>query len=130
MRRSLALCLATLFAAAPAAADEVVLKYATLNPSQSAVTREWNTPWVEKINEAGKGALKIEMFPGEALGNNLNIYDRVLADVAQMAWGIPVYFTGKFNLTNVTGLPFLGGNAEAQSTAFWRLYAKGAFGSE
>jgi len=130
MRRALALCLVALFAAAPAAAQEVVLKYATLNPPQSAVTREWTMPWVEKIHESGKGALKIEIFPGEALGNNLNIYDRVLADVAQMAWGIPVYFTGKFNLTNVTGLPFLGGNAEAQSTAFWRLYAKGDFGSE
>jgi TRAP-type C4-dicarboxylate transport system substrate-binding protein len=130
--------LAAIFAAAaallaialPAQADEVVLKYATLNPPQSAVTREWTVPWVDKVNEAGKGALKIEIFPGEALANNLNVYDRVLADVAQIAWGIPVYFTGKFNLTNVTGLPFLGGNAEAQSTAFWRLYAKGAFGSE
>lgn len=121
---------ALLAAAAPAQSEEVVLKYATLNPPGSAVTREWNLPWVEKINEAGKGALKIEVFPGEALANNLNVYDRVLADVAQMAWGIPVYFTGKFVLTNVTGLPFLGGNAEAQSTAFWRLYAKGAFGNE
>jgi TRAP-type C4-dicarboxylate transport system substrate-binding protein len=115
---------------ASAQAEEMVLKYATLNPPQSAVTREWTAPWVEKVNAAGKGAIKIEMFPGEALANNLNVYDRVLADVAQIAWGIPVYFTGKFNLTNVTGLPFLGGNAEAHSVAFWRLYAKGAFGSE
>lgn len=125
-----ATAVALLVTSAAADADEVVLKYATLNPPGSAVTREWNLPWVEKINEAGKGALKIEVFPGEALANNLNVYDRVLADVAQMAWGIPIYFTGKFKLTNVTGLPFLGGNAEAQSTAFWRLYAKGAFGDE
>jgi TRAP-type C4-dicarboxylate transport system substrate-binding protein len=113
-----------------AAAEEAVLKYATLNPPQSAVTREWTTPWVERVNQAGKGAIKVEMFPGEALANNLNVYDRVLADVAQIAWGIPVYFTGKFKLTNVTGLPFLGGNAESHSVAFWRLYAKGAFGDE
>ena len=103
---------ALLAAAAPAQSEEVVLKYATLNPPGSAVSREFNQPWVEKINEAGKGALKVEMFEGFALGNNLNIYDRVLADVAQMAWGIPVYFTGKFVLTNVTGLPFIGDNAE------------------
>jgi TRAP-type transport system periplasmic protein len=130
MRIAATVAAAMLASFTAAQAEEMVLKYATLNPPQSAVTREWTMPWVERVNAAGKGAIKVEVFPGEALANNLNVYDRVLADVAQIAWGIPVYFTGKFKLTNVTGLPFLGGNAEAQSTAFWRLYAKGAFGDE
>jgi len=131
MRIAPKLALAALLAAsAPAAAEEIVLKYATLNPPGSSVSREFNTPWVDKINEAGKGALRVEKFEGFALANNLNVYDRVLADVAQMAWGIPIYFTGKFVLTNVTGLPFIGDHAESMSTAFWRLYAQGKFGSE
>jgi TRAP-type C4-dicarboxylate transport system substrate-binding protein len=116
--------------AQPACGEEVVLKYATLNPPGSAVSREFNGPWVDRVNAAGKGALRVDKFEGYALANNLNVYDRVLADVVQIAWGIPIYFTGKFVATNVTGLPFIGDKAESMSTAYWRLYEKGVFGPE
>ena len=81
MRIAPKLVLAALLAtAAPAMGDEVVLKYATLNPPGSSVSREFNHPWVDRINAAGKGALRVELFEGFALANNLNVYDRVLAD--------------------------------------------------
>jgi hypothetical protein len=47
-------------AVAPAVADDtIVLKYATLNPPGSTVGREFNHRWADKINAAGKGAVRV-----------------------------------------------------------------------
>ena len=124
---------ALLVASAPwvaRAAEPVTLKFATLNPPMANVSRELVDPWVARVNAAAPAALHVQSFPLYALANNLNVLDRVMSDVAQIAWAIPVYFTGKFVTTDVNALPFVADKSEYASTAYWRLYEKGVFGKE
>jgi TRAP-type C4-dicarboxylate transport system substrate-binding protein len=111
-------------------ADPTVLKFATLNPPQSHLNVQFIKPWTARINAAAPDELKIEPYELYALASNVNVYDRVLSDVAQIGWGLPIYFTGKFVTTNVTTLPFTADKSVDASLAYWRMYARGDFGTE
>jgi TRAP-type C4-dicarboxylate transport system substrate-binding protein len=50
--------------------------------------------------------------------------------VAQIGWGLPIYFAGKFVTSNVTALPFTADKSVDASLAYWRMYAHGDFGTE
>jgi TRAP-type C4-dicarboxylate transport system substrate-binding protein len=115
---------------APAGADEVVLKFATLDSPHAHLNANIHHPWAKKLTEDGKGVLKIDVRDGPAVANHGNVYSRVVDDVVQMGWGLPTYAGGKFKLIEVVGLPFIGEWSEAASTALWRLYKSGALDSE
>jgi TRAP-type C4-dicarboxylate transport system substrate-binding protein len=123
---------ATIVAAAvsSAGAEPVSLKFATLNPPNAHLNVQFIRPWVARINAEGKDALRIEQFDGLTIANNLNVFDRVHDDVEQIAFGLPIYVSGKYPLTDVTTLPFVAEKSESASVAFWRLYESGAFGAE
>ena len=121
----------TLMMASPAlSADPVTLRFASLNPPQSFLMTQFIRPWVAKLNEQGKDYFKIDIFDGLTLANNVNVYDRVIDDVVQMAWGLPSNFSRKFNNTNVVALPLIGDRSEDSSVALWRMYESGVLGAE
>lgn len=113
-----------------AAADETRLLFATLAPAQYTSVTQVFTPWAARINAAGKGVLQIDVRNGMSLASNANVYDRVDADVIQIAVGIPGLVGGKFPLTEVVGLPFVADDAENGSVAYWRLYKTGLLDTE
>jgi len=115
---------------APARADEVVLKFATLDSPHAHLNANIHHPWAKKLTEDGKGVIKIDVRDGPAVANHGNVYSRVVDDVVQIGWGLPTYAGGKFKLIEVVALPFIGEWSEAASTALWRLYKSGALDSE
>lgn len=130
VRSALALALV---AAAPAAgwAQEITLRLATLSPPESAIVTRALQPWAERVNAAGKGVIQIEVVNGATLANFGNAYDRVLADVVQISWGIPTYIGGKFPRSDVTTLPFQSSaNSAAKAVALYRLYESGLLKAE
>lgn len=130
--RKAALLAAVALGLAPAAAkaDEVRLIFATLAPAEYTSVTQVYAPWAEHINAIGKGVLQIDLRNGMALASNANVYDRVDADVVQIAVGIPGLVGGKFPLTEVVGLPFVADDAENGSVAYWRLYKTGLLDAE
>jgi TRAP-type C4-dicarboxylate transport system substrate-binding protein len=125
--RKVALVAAAVALAFPVAAmaDEVHLIFATLAPAEYTSVTKVYMPWANRINVAGKGILQIDVRNGMALASNANVYDRVDADVIQIAAGIPGLVGGKFPLTEVVGLPFVADDAENGSVTYWRLYKAG-----
>lgn len=116
--------------ALPASADELVLKFATLDVPQAHLNVRIHHPWAEKINKEAKGIFHIDVFDGEALANQGNIYNQVVSNVVQIGWGLPS-LAGKFPLMDVTALPYVTqGNSEIASTALWRLYKTGLLDKE
>lgn len=113
-----------------ASADELVLKFVTLDNPDAHHNVRIQHPWAEKINQQANGLFRIQVFDGSSIANQLNVYSRVLDDVAQIAWGLPDLATGKFKLTQVVELPYLSDNSETASTAFWRLYKTGLLDSD
>lgn len=111
-------------------ADELVLKFATLDVPQAHLNVRIHHPWAEKINQEAKGVFQIEVFDGEALANQGNIYNQVLSNVVQIGWGLPS-LAGKFPLLQVAALPYVTtADSEVASTALWRLYKTGLLDKE
>lgn len=116
--------------AAPASADELVLKFATLDVPQAHLNVRIHHPWAQKINKEANGLFRIEVFDGAALANQGNIYNQVASNVVQIGWGLPS-LAGKFPLLQVAALPYLStSDSEVASTALWRLYKSGLLDQE
>jgi TRAP-type transport system periplasmic protein len=129
--RTMCLAAAALIAGlAGASADELVLKFVTLDNPDAHHNVRVQHPWAERINQQAHGLFRIQVFDGSSIANQLNVYNRVLDDVAQIGWGLPDLATGKFKLTQVVELPYLTVNSEEASVAFWRLYKTGLLDSD
>jgi TRAP-type C4-dicarboxylate transport system substrate-binding protein len=134
MKRAIqTICLAAALMAASvaaASADDLVLKFVTLDNPDAHHNVRIQHPWAERINQQANGLFRIQIFDGSSIANQLNIYNRVLDDVAQIGWGLPDLATGKFKLTQVVELPYLTNSSEEASVAFWRLYKTGLLDSD
>ena len=116
---------ALLLAAAQGQARELVLKYATLDSPQAHLNVRIHHPWAKMVNKDAKGLFRIDVRDGATLANHGNIYNRVLSDVVQIGWGLPLLVRGQFEMTSVVALPYLSGKSEVASAALWRLYETG-----
>lgn len=122
--------LALLSLIAPARAEEVTLKFATLSTADGPLNTRMLHPWAERVNAAGKGIVKLDVRDGFAIANYNNIYDRVLDNVVQIAFTVTGSVAGKFALSDVVDLPFLFDRPDDASAAYWRLYKSGALDRE
>lgn len=117
-------------AASIATANEATLIFATVSPTGNPLNTKIFVPWAQRINEQGKGVVKIDVREGTTLANFGNVYTRVLDDVVQVGWALQDAIGGKFVLSEVGGLPLLFDKSEHGSAAFWRLYKTGVLGAE
>ena len=115
---------------ASASAAELVLKFVTLDNPDAHHNVRIQHPWAERLNQQAHGLFRVQVFDGSSIANQLNVYNRVQDDVAQIGWGLPDLATGKFKLTQVVELPYLTNSSEEASTAFWRLYKTGLLDSD
>ncbi len=109
--------------AIPAFAQNINLAVPTA--PQAPILTKVLTPWAKKVSHEAGEDLNIAVRPGRTLASPLNVYDRVIADVAQIGWGVQELMGGKFRRSGVAQLPFEADNAEEASVALWRLYEKG-----
>ncbi|HEY3917481.1 MAG TPA: TRAP transporter substrate-binding protein [Stellaceae bacterium] len=134
IRRALFITLAAVaVAAAPAVAsaeDAVTLKFGFPAPITSYVNTDGMAPWIDAVEKASGGTLKIKLFAGETLASVRNVYERTLSGVSQISFGIFGPYAGQFPRTQVADLPFLSPNATVSSVALWRVYASGLLAPE
>jgi TRAP-type C4-dicarboxylate transport system substrate-binding protein len=77
------------------------------------------------VNERTKGKVKIEIFPAGTLAKAADIYDGIRSGLFDLGHSYSGYYPGRFPITSVLGLPFLGGSsAEEASLVLWALYDK------
>jgi TRAP-type C4-dicarboxylate transport system substrate-binding protein len=129
-RRVLAAALGTgLAAAAPAvsAADPVKLKFSSFEPPMGNITANVLTPFAKAATAGSGGTLQIDMFAGGTLGRNPTQQLKLVTDgIADIAWVVLPYTPGRFDDTEVVGLPFVSTTSTEASLALHRLYAAGA----
>jgi len=124
-----ALATAASLAALPALATETLI-FATASPPQGPISTVIFDGWAERINADGEGVVEIDVRHGFTMATPGNFYDRVKDGVVPISWGIMTTIGGRFPLTGVAELPYLTGDAETASVAFWRLYAEGHLDAE
>jgi TRAP-type transport system periplasmic protein len=110
------------FVATPAFSQKQTLKMAYwAGPSHHMVkTME---AWNKTLDAASGGNLTLEMDKA-SLAKPEGQYDVVKEGVRDMAWVVPSYTPGRFELFRVAEIPFICTNATVCSNALWRWYEK------
>jgi TRAP-type C4-dicarboxylate transport system substrate-binding protein len=106
------------------------IKFAYPAPAKGWLYEKGVMPWVKKVEDSSGGLLEIKTYPGGAIANFRNVYDRLLNGVAEIGFGTFGVIEGQFPRTTVSGLPFLADNSTENSLAVWRLIANGTIGEE
>jgi TRAP-type C4-dicarboxylate transport system substrate-binding protein len=116
------LCMPAVRAAGPSK-----LKFTSFEPPMAAITSRVLTPLAADISANSGGTVQIDMFAGGTLGRNpLQQLKLVTDGVADLGWIVLPYTPGRFDDTDIVGLPFLCNNSLEASVALNRLYAQGA----
>jgi TRAP-type C4-dicarboxylate transport system substrate-binding protein len=126
LTRILSVLVAALAISAPARSQQITLKLSAFIPDQAPTFAQVIKPWAEAINAEGAGILKIDLFPGGALGGNPGLQPKMVTDgVADIALVIPAYSPGRFPDNEVMELPNIVRNSTESSVAISRLYDRG-----
>jgi TRAP-type C4-dicarboxylate transport system substrate-binding protein len=114
----------TLVAPLSAWAEAVELKFATIEPPTTPVSQMFQA-WIDEVNAASDGTLKITFFPGGALGRDpRNQLELVQNGVTDIAFGFPFLTPNKFPNDLVTTMPLVISNASEGTYAHWKLYER------
>ena len=118
--------LALLFASpAPAPAQVIKLTLTDQNPTTNWGPTAALRPWVKEVEDATKGRVKIEIYPGQTLTKGPDIWNAVKSGVADIGWCFHGYWPELTPLSDVISLPFLPfSRAEKGSEVLWKLYEK------
>lgn len=120
--KGLAVAAALAVTGAPAQAQEVTLKLHQFLPQQANVPKLIIDPWIERVQEASGGKIKIDHFPSMQLGGKPpELIGQVQDGVADIVWTVLGYTPGRFPQAEVFELPFMMNNSEATSRAFWQF---------
>lgn len=64
-------------------------------------------PWANRVQEASKGRIKVDIFPSMQLGGTPpQLYDQVRDGVCDVVWTLPGYTAGRFPRSEALELPF------------------------
>jgi len=92
---------------ASAAEKVITLKFAHQNPPKGRTTKKIIDAYIDKVRDVTKGKLKIVVYPAQSLIKAREMITGIENGIADMSWTPLGYFTGRFPLTTVTGLPFM-----------------------
>jgi TRAP-type C4-dicarboxylate transport system substrate-binding protein len=111
--------------AAPSLAQVIKLTLADQNAEMGWGPVHALQPWVKKVEEATKGRVKIEIYPGQTLVKGPDIWNAVKTGMADMGWCFHGYWADMTPLSDVITLPFFPfKTAEKGSEVLWKLYEK------
>jgi TRAP-type C4-dicarboxylate transport system substrate-binding protein len=109
--KSLAAAAAIAFGALPASAQTYDLKVATFVPPQHGMSK-WIDEWAAGLTEASDGRLQFEILHGAQMGPPPAYYDLARNGQADIVWHLHGATPGRFELTEVSNMPFLFCSAE------------------
>ena len=102
-----------------------VLRLTTQNSENNLSSVKALRPWIEQVEKASGGKVKIEVYYSQTLAKGKESWKAVTSGIADIGWCPQGYWPGLTPLTDVItlpGLPF--NNAEKGSELLWRLYSQ------
>ena len=128
MLRAIAAAAALVASVSLAHSQQTKLKFSSFEPPTAALTARVMTPWAAEVSKESGGGLQIDMYPAGLLGRNPLQQLKLLQDgVADIAWIVLGYTPGRFDDSDVVGLPFSSENAMEASVVLTRLFARHEF---
>ena len=100
-----------------------LLQISSWVPPSHFIYRELMAPWAAAVEKATQGRVKVETLP-KGVSSPAGHFDAIRDGLADVTFNIHGYVPGRFSLTKLVELPFIGDNAEALSVAYWRMHEK------
>ncbi len=101
-------------AAPPLLAQTQDMKVAHFVPPQHPISK-WIEDWAKDLETKSSGVFKITVIPGGQMGPGPKYYDIAKTGQADVTWFVHGFTPGRFNLTEVSSLPYLFGSGEIGS---------------
>ncbi|MFK5954421.1 MAG: TRAP transporter substrate-binding protein [Desulfobacterium sp.] len=121
----LILILAAFMMPVGAIAKSTILRLTTQNSENNLSSVRALRPWVEQVEKATKGKIKIEVYYSQTLAKGKESWKAVKSGIADIGWCPQGYWPGLTPLSDVITLPGLPFNsAEKGSELLWRLYSQ------
>lgn len=106
-------------------AQPTVLRLTTQNSENNLSSVKALRPWIEQVEKATKGKVKIQVYYSQTLAKGKESWKAVKSGIADIGWCPQGYWPGLTPLADVItlpGLPFR--TAEKGSEMLWRLYSQ------
>jgi TRAP-type C4-dicarboxylate transport system substrate-binding protein len=100
-----------------------VLRASSWVPPGHMMHREVMVPWVAAVEQATQGRVRVEILP-RGVASPAGHFDAIRDGLADVTFNVHGYVPGRFTLTKLPELPFLGDSAEALSVAYWRIHER------
>lgn len=101
--------------------EVVVIKIADSFPTNHLTATLGVKPWIERIEELGKGKIKVEYYPAEQLSKEASLLSAAKNKVADITYVGAQYMTDILPMTAIAGNPGLVKDAISGSKAFNKL---------
>ena len=99
---------AAVAAAAPAAAQDITLRLQTFVPPVANPPKTFLIPWIEKVNKAANGRMKVQGYWSMQLGGKApQLLDQVRDGVVDIVWTLPGFTPGRMPRVEPFELPFV-----------------------
>jgi TRAP-type C4-dicarboxylate transport system substrate-binding protein len=108
----------------PGRADTIDLKLAHFMPVMHIQHQKSFLPFARKVEQLTGGRVKVKIFPGGTLGDAAQLADAVKSGIADIAFIVPTYTTGRFPRTAAFDLPFLFDDALHATKVIYDLAAE------
>lgn len=103
-------------------AKTIKLRFSSPFPTMQTITGKVIQPWIDDINEKGKGKVHIRLYPAGALGKAPEQYDLAEKGISDLSYHLSDYTPGRFPMTTVFSLPFMVPSGEKVSVAMWKTF--------
>jgi TRAP-type C4-dicarboxylate transport system, periplasmic component len=112
----------SLAAVMTAGAETIELKMAHFMSPLHVQHQQSFVPFAQEVEKLTGGKVKIKIFPGGALGGAPELADSVKTGIADIAFIVPSYTTGRFPRTSAFDLPFIFDNAVQAAEILYEVY--------
>lgn len=115
--------LATGLLASSAWAESTVLTTANWVPPTHHLVKNVMEPWTAQLEEATEGRVTLNTLPASPIAA-ADYMDAIRNGVLDIGFTVHGYTPGRFTLTGIAELPFLGDSAEVMSVAYQRVHER------
>ncbi|MBK8065259.1 MAG: TRAP transporter substrate-binding protein [Betaproteobacteria bacterium] len=112
-----------LLASATAQAQSVTLNASSWVPASHPLTAGMMMPWCEDVTKATSGRVKCNLLPKGVVAPP-QTFDAIKDGLADISFTVHGYTPGRFVLSDMAEMPFLGDTSEVTSVAYQRIYDK------
>jgi len=105
------------------ATETITLRYAQQNPDTGWSTLNCVDPWLQQLEQATGGRVKIQAYHGQTLAKAKDLWNATKTGIADIGWICHGYYPNLTPLSDVISLPALPfETGEKGSEVMWKLY--------